>query len=103
MHEICYFSMIFLGFFSYYLNKGNTCTLCSNGIDNCLECSDSQTCNKCHNGYLLNSEKKCDKCIEGCDSCQDLSTCKKCDQYHFLNETNKCVTVAIEVALCKLF
>jgi proprotein convertase subtilisin/kexin type 5 len=89
-----------------FLNKGK-CQSCEN---NCDECTDKENCFQCKEGFVLNSDKKCndkcpvnsvlisDKCVQcktfdsNCAKCSEdaLDNCTGCaDGFYLLN--NECV------------
>ena len=59
-------------FLELKIEKGcNLCELCSNSITNCTECSNSNFCYNCSNGYYPDENGKCQTCdnITGCSEC----------------------------------
>ncbi|KAH0571951.1 Cysteine-rich membrane protein 2 [Spironucleus salmonicida] len=76
--------------FCQNLVTGNICKNCS---ENCLSCTDSNTCTSCNSAFYLNS-KVCKKCPQFCMECSPNGTCTKCQQNSRLSSTAQCVADA---------
>ena len=95
-----------------YIN--NICVKCN---DKCLECVNSQRCNKCKNNFYLDNNETCVvSCEDGkaedtksgkCITCTDFHNCKKCDSNNpeiclnckndfYLTKEGKCVELCPE-------
>lgn len=77
----------------YFLNSNKQCE--QNKIENCKKYNDnSQTCQKCSNGFHLteDSHKTCEKCIEdNCAECNYDGECYQCESGFHLTKDKKCI------------
>ena len=100
-----------------FLNTANTPPTCDPCGNNCLECSDGNTCTRCDPKsfhYLVNGECKacevqegqylnlnntpptCDACQSNCLECSDRNTCTKCNQIEGIYlKSGKCLNCDI--------
>ncbi|KAH0570842.1 Cysteine-rich membrane protein 2 [Spironucleus salmonicida] len=76
--------------FCQNLETGNICKNCS---ENCLSCTDSNTCTSCNSAFYLDS-KVCKKCPQFCMECSPNGTCSKCQQNSRLSSGSQCVADA---------
>ena len=109
-------------FNNYYSTDNQNYYPCNNrqynDIDNCIKCSNKETCNECNSGYTLvngnqlcllntdisnkkyyqDSEKNdyyfpCSESLEHCDICEDKSTCTTCETDYIIEEaSNHCIS-----------
>ena len=75
----------------YYKSEGNIYYSC---LTNCETCSDSQSCEKCLNGFTY-SDNKCIKEIENCKEYDENGICKECNDNFGFNKTNRneCINI----------
>lgn len=57
------------------------CSLCP---ENCRDCSDSKSCNKCNLLTQYFNGQKCQVCKENCSECSSSGECSKCLNNYFL-------------------
>ena len=69
----------------YYTKEVNSYIVhypCKNKIENCVKCSDANTCTECSEKYMLDSNHRCKEIVENCDEYITVSEnekeCKKC-------------------------
>ena len=107
---------------NYYSTDNQNYYPCNNRqynvIDNCIKCSNKETCDECNSGYTLvngnqlcllntdisnkkyyqDSEKNdyyfpCSESLEHCDICEDKSTCTTCETDYIIEEaSNHCIS-----------
>lgn len=68
----------------------NACTLCSDSILNCIECTSGPTCTRCVNGFFVNSTNQCQPCTQGCIAC-DPTGCTQCAPTLSLDSSKNCI------------
>ncbi len=58
----------------YYLTENNSCESC---INDCLFCSQKNSCDKCSDGYLVSNTGVCVKnCVDNCSFCENVNIFK---------------------------
>ena len=108
---------------SLFRNNNGIYYSCSNSlyhsVENCLNCQNKDTCEKCKTGFFLFNAYKlclsntqilqkiyfqnstdnyfylCSKAIRGCEKCEDGETCLECNILYDLDENNKCIPHAL--------
>ena len=67
---------------------------CINKIDNCIKCSNANTCIECKEKYVVDDNNKCKEIVENCKEYNIDKSCKECkDNYGLIIE---------EITSCKL-
>ena len=80
----------------YYKNDNNYYYLCSNSLDNYVQCDNEIRCIKCNAGYELDEDDKCisqnlinknlyylDNTQKKYASCSKILNCETCSQYNY--------------------
>ena len=75
-----------------YFVEGDKCSKCG---DDCLQCTDKNTCLVCKSGTLLNTNSKCVKTSQNCliASSADPSKCVTCQNGYGLTDESICVSL----------
>ncbi|KRW98554.1 Insulin-like growth factor binding protein, N-terminal [Pseudocohnilembus persalinus] len=98
-----------------YIFYNHQCLECSKfkDLQGCLNCSDSQTCEKCdkEKGYLMDKNGKCYQCEykfgyfiqgENCQKCSNIiQGCIDCDQYGYCKECDTINNYFLDDDICK--
>ena len=77
---------------SGYFKNGDIFEKC---IDNCDECFDHLSCDKCKDNYFYSKESKCIKEVENCEKYSDDGICENCKEDFSFEENNrdKCLSI----------
>lgn len=78
----------------------NTCNL--NCPNNCLSCSNSNTCTLCIEGYSPNTQGVCLPCLSNCRGCSSQANgiCISCGQGFYLNTQQVCAACSAFCLTC---
>ena len=100
-----------------YFRQGETLILCSDAISGCNKCTSGESCDECHNNFILDENDKCFhesfisikyyydptlgeyiNCnkLENCDECSSKDKCTKCI-YGFQAQEGKCIKTEQEM------
>ena len=91
----------------YYLNEQNVYIKC---IDNCTECDNSKTCNKCQEGFIYTNkackeipESKKDNIIENCLEYNSNFVCLQCELGYAFKQTERNMCYNIETNFAEYY
>lgn len=85
----------------YYSPSANVCNKNPDGIENCVEYSDTNQCSKCKANFFL-TNNKCESVqteIANCAKYKDSSSCEVCEERYFLESEKSCTPILVESCL----